>query len=257
MRFSILASGSKGNACYIESEEARILIDGGLSCRELIRRLTLIGRDSTDFDALILTHEHSDHIKGAGPIARQFDIPVFANNQTLKKSQKIIGNISKPITIHTGQAITIKDVVIETFTKCHDAADPIGMTISSNGTRLGLVTDLGRTTHLVEERLKDCHGLIIEFNHDHIMLEQGPYPLDLKRRVKGQDGHLSNEEAGRLLEAVGHKGLTKVVLAHLSEVNNLPEKALQIAKEVLSRCGLNDTEILVSQQHHPMEMVEI
>lgn len=257
MRFSVLASGSKGNACYIETDETRILIDSGLSCKELIRRLQIIGKKSIHLDALIITHEHSDHIKGVGPVARRFDVPVFVNHPTLKKSQKILGNISKPITIHTGQSITIHDMVVETFTKCHDAADPIGMTISSNGSRLGLVTDLGRSTRLIEERLKGCDGLIIEFNHDQVMLMEGPYPLDLKRRVQGQDGHLSNEQAGRLLEAVSHKGLTKVVLAHLSEVNNLPEKAFQVAKEILSGCSLDDAEILISQQHYPMEMVEI
>jgi phosphoribosyl 1,2-cyclic phosphodiesterase len=257
MRFSLLASGSKGNVCYIETRDSRILIDAGLSCKELVRRLEMIGQKSIHLDAIIITHEHGDHIKGVGPVARRFDVPVFMNHPTLQKSRKILGNISTLMAIHTGQAITIHDTIIETFTKCHDAADPMGMTVSSNGSRLGLVTDLGRSTRLVEDRLKGCQCLIIEFNHDGVMLEQGPYPLDLKRRVRGPEGHLSNQQAGQLLESVSHKGLTKVVLAHLSEVNNLPEKAFQVAKETLSGCSLDDTEILISQQHCPMEMVEV
>jgi phosphoribosyl 1,2-cyclic phosphodiesterase len=257
LRFSVLASGSRGNACYIESDEARILIDAGLSCSELIRRLKAIDKKAIRLDAVVITHEHSDHIKGVGPVARRFDIPVFMNGSTYKKSMRTLGRISKPVMIHTGQAITIKDVLIETFTKCHDAADPMGVIISTRDAKLGLVTDLGRSTRLVEERLKGCQGLIIEFNHDQIMLEQGPYPVDLKRRIKGPEGHLSNEQAGQLLEAVVHKELNKVVLAHLSEVNNLPEKAFQVAKETLSGCSLDDAEIYISQQNYPTAIVEI
>ena len=123
MRFSVLASGSGGNACYVETARSRILIDAGLSCRELMRRLSLIGADPAGLDALILTHEHLDHIKGAGPMARRLNLPVYGNRSTLEKGMKIIGNISKPVTVHTGQSITINGLLIETFTKCHDAAD--------------------------------------------------------------------------------------------------------------------------------------
>ncbi|MBW2609272.1 MAG: MBL fold metallo-hydrolase [Deltaproteobacteria bacterium] len=257
MRFSVLASGSGGNICYIETAKSKILIDAGLSCRELIRRLESIKVRSDHLDALVITHEHSDHIKGAGPIARRFDIPVYINGPTLKRSLRTLGNISRPVSVHTGQSLTINDILIETFTKCHDAVDPMGLIISSNGVRLGLVTDLGRSTRLVENRLKECHALIIEFNHDQVMLEQGPYPLALKRRIKGPEGHLSNKQAGELLKAVSHENLSQVTLAHLSEQNNLQEKALQAAKEALAECGLDNTEILISSQGQPMSLVEI
>ncbi len=257
MRFSVLASGSGGNACYLETAQSRILVDAGLSCRELIRRLELVGVNPESLDALIITHEHLDHIKGAGPLARRFDIPVYINTPTLAKGLRTMGNLSRPVSVHTGQTITINGLLIETFTKCHDAADPMGVIISSEGVRLGLITDLGRSTALVEDRLKGCHALITEFNHDQKMLEGGPYPLDLQRRIKGPEGHLSNQQAAELLEAVAHKNLGVVVLAHLSEANNDPQKAFQEAKDVLTRCGQENTSIIVSHQDCPVSMIEL
>jgi phosphoribosyl 1,2-cyclic phosphodiesterase len=257
MRFSVLASGSGGNACYIETAKSKILIDAGLSCSELIRRLQLISVKPEGLDALVITHEHSDHIKGAGPLARRFDIPVYINSPTLNKSIRTLGNLSRTVPFHPGQSITINDLLIETFTKCHDAVDPIGLIISSDGARLGLVTDLGRSTRLVEDRLQGCQAIIIEFNHDEKMLEEGPYPLALKRRIKGSDGHLSNKQARKLLKAVSHENLNLVILAHVSKVNNLPEKAIREAKDVLTECRLDQTKILLSQQDYPVSMVEL
>ena len=257
MRFSVLASGSGGNACYVETAQSRIMIDAGLSRRELLRRLELIEIDPRTLDALIITHEHTDHVKGAGPLARLLDIPVYINSPTLKKSVKTLGNISKPVSFHTGQSITINDLRVETFTKCHDAEDPMGLIICSNNMRLGLVTDLGRSTRLVEERLKNCHSLIMEFNYDPSMLEDGPYPLHLKKRIRGPEGHLSNQQAAELLGAVAHEDLQRVVLAHLSETNNKDERAIQEAQDALAREGLNDTEILVSRQDCPTSIVEL
>jgi phosphoribosyl 1,2-cyclic phosphodiesterase len=257
MRFSVLASGSTGNACYVETAHSRVLIDAGLSGREIIRRLELINVNPEGLDALILTHEHSDHIKGAGPLARRLDIPVFGNRSTFKKGIKTLGDLSKPVTIHTGQTIPIQDLLIETFTKCHDAVDPMGVVISSNGVKLGLVTDLGRSTRLVEDHLRGCRALIIEFNHDEKMLEEGPYPLDLKRRIRGPDGHLSNRQAGELVKTVFHKDLKLVVPAHISDTNNLPEKAFQAVERVMMGCGKGKTKIVLSHQDHPMPMVEL
>ena len=257
MRFSVLASGSGGNACYVETAQSRIMIDAGLSRRELLRRLELIEVDPKTLDALIITHEHTDHVKGAGPLARLLDIPVYINSPTLKKSEKMIGKISKPIAFHTGQSISINDLVIETFTKCHDAEDPTGLIICSNGVRLGLITDLGKSTRLVEDRLKNCHSVIMEFNYDPSMLEEGPYPLYLKKRIKGPEGHLSNQQAAELLGAVAHDDLQRVVLAHLSETNNKNERALQEAQDALAREGLSNTEILVSHQDYPTSIVEL
>ncbi|MGD9076845.1 MAG: MBL fold metallo-hydrolase [Desulfobacteraceae bacterium] len=257
MRFSVLASGSSGNACYVETAQTRILIDAGLSCRELMRRLELVHVDPKAPEALVITHEHVDHMRGAGPLARLLDIPVYINSSTFRKSLKILGNLSKPMAIHTGQTITIKDLAIETFTKCHDTADPMGLVLSSDGARLGLITDLGRSTQVIEDRLRGCHALIIEFNHDQRMLEDGPYPWEVKRRIKGSEGHLSNRQAGELLAAVAHKDLGLVILAHLSRVNNNELSALKEAKDALTRRGLKNTKIVISRQDYPLSMAEL
>jgi phosphoribosyl 1,2-cyclic phosphodiesterase len=222
-----------------------------------MRRLELVHVDPKAPEALVITHEHVDHMRGAGPLARLLDIPVYINSSTFRKSLKILGNLSKPMAIHTGQTITIKDLAIETFTKCHDTADPMGLVLSSDGARLGLITDLGRSTQVIEDRLRGCHALIIEFNHDQRMLEDGPYPWEVKRRIKGPEGHLSNRQAGELLEAVAHKDLGLVILAHLSRVNNNELSALKEAKDALTRRGLKNTKIVISRQDYPLSMAEL
>jgi phosphoribosyl 1,2-cyclic phosphodiesterase len=257
MRFSVLASGSSGNACYVESDKTRVLIDAGLSCKETVKRLETIGVDPEELDALILTHEHQDHIKGAGPIIRRFDIPLYLNPGTLKRGMKTLGKVKRPVPVNTGQTVAIKDLFIETFTKCHDAVDPMGIVFSSNGVRVGMVTDMGRSTGLVEDRLRGCQALIIEFNHDRDMLEEGPYPLDLKRRIQGQEGHLSNLQAGDLLRTLCHGDLRAVILAHLSRENNEARRAVEVAKKVLLEEGRHQTKIMVSYQDHPLPLLEL
>jgi len=254
LRFSVLASGSGGNACYVETPDARVLIDAGLSGEELIRRMEKTGIDPSTLDAILLTHEHIDHIRGAGPLARRFSLPVYTNRLTLSRALRTLGNLSKPIVFHTGHPITLHGLCIETFTKCHDAADPVGVVIHADGARLGIITDLGRSTPVVEDRLRGCHALVMEFNHDERMLDEGPYPLELKRRIKGPEGHLSNAQAGGLLRALYHDALGTVVLAHLSETNNHPEKAIQASKTALSGCRVN---VLVSVQAGVLPMTDV
>jgi phosphoribosyl 1,2-cyclic phosphodiesterase len=257
MRFSVLASGSSGNACFIETDKTRVLIDAGLSSREIERRLKVIGVQPESLDALIITHEHMDHTKGAGPLARRFDLPLYINQKTLETGFQTLGNLSRPIIIQTGETLTINDLAIETFTKCHDAVDPFGVVLSFNGARVALATDFGRSTRLVIDRLKGCQALIMEFNYDQVMLDEGPYPLDLKRRIKGPEGHLSNQQAGDLLRAVSHENLKFVVLAHLSETNNHPKKARQEAADALSECNLGGANILISRQDEPSPMIDL
>jgi phosphoribosyl 1,2-cyclic phosphodiesterase len=161
------------------------------------------------------------------------------------------------VIFQTGQAININDLCVETFTKCHDAADPFGLILSSNGTKIGLSTDHGKSTRLMEDRLKGCDALILEFNYDQEMLEQGPYPLHVKRRIKGSEGHLSNKQAGDLLRVISKGNLKYVVLAHLSETNNQPEKARKEAEKALYRCGYTKTNILIGKQNEPVPMIEL
>ncbi|MCP4669634.1 MAG: MBL fold metallo-hydrolase, partial [Deltaproteobacteria bacterium] len=177
--------------------------------------------------------------------------------KTFDRGRKALGNIERPVVIQTGQTLTINDLMVETFTKCHDAADPFGVVVSCNGARIGLVTDLGRSTRLVEDRLKNCQALIIEFNHDQQMLDEGPYPLYIKRRIKGQEGHLSNRQGADLLGAVSHKGLRHVVLAHLSEINNDMDKARELGEEALEKSGLGDVNICLSLQEEALAMIAL
>lgn len=252
MRFSVLASGSRGNACYVETKETRLLIDAGLSCVACMKRLRALGVDPGRLDGIVVTHEHIDHIRGAGVLARRLGIPVYLNGATLRKALTGLGNISKPVIVRTGQTLTLKDLLLETFTKCHDAADPMGIVITCGGVRLGLITDLGRSTPVVETRLKGCHALIMEFNHDERMLEQGPYPLEVKRRIRGPDGHLSNGQANALLKTLWHEDLAVVVAAHLSEINNLPEIALKVCRGAL---GNGRTNVVVGSQALPTPLI--
>jgi phosphoribosyl 1,2-cyclic phosphodiesterase len=165
-----------------------------------------------------------------------------------------LGNISQPVVVQTGQPLTIKDLLVETFTKCHDAADPMGVVITGEGVRLGVITDLGRSTPVVEARLKGCHGLVMEFNHDERMLEEGPYPLEVKRRIRGPDGHLSNSQAKELLMALSHEELSLVVPAHLSETNNSPDRVLKACRAGLAS---SRTQVTLGSQGAPTAMLDL
>jgi phosphoribosyl 1,2-cyclic phosphodiesterase len=257
MRFSVLASGSKGNACYIETDDTSILIDAGLSCREISKRLGIIGVEITRIDGVIITHEHSDHTKGVGPVSRKFDSTVYANRSTFDRCYSLHKNTRVDDTLNTGDLFTINDITIETFSKSHDAADPIGIIVSSNGSRLGIITDVGTSTQELEERLQGCTSIMVEFNHDIEMLENGPYPYHLKKRIRGSYGHLSNEQAGSLLKRLCHERLNNVVLAHLSEVNNTPEKALAQARASLIECNMIQIPVYVSYQDYPCPLIEV
>ncbi len=257
MRFSVLASGSRGNCCYVETERTRVLIDAGLSCRETLRRLESLHVEAAEIDALIITHEHTDHIRGAGPLARRLGIPVYINGSTYRQGLRALGHIPAPVVIQTGQTLPIGELRVETFTKCHDAADPIGLAVSCNGCRLGIITDLGRSTRVVEDRLKGCQALIIEFNHDVQKLDEGPYPLFLKRRISGPDGHLSNHQAADLIRILAHQDLGVLVPAHLSNENNLPEIARREAERILEDCGLFRSRVEVSSQGEATPLLDL
>jgi phosphoribosyl 1,2-cyclic phosphodiesterase len=257
IRFCTLASGSSGNACYIETARVRILVDAGLSGREIVRRMGLIGIEAETLNAIFLTHEHQDHIKGAGPLSRRFGLPVYLSEGTLKRGERTLGKLQNAVLMNPGEKIRVNDITVETFTKCHDALDPLGLVVRSNGRKLGMVTDLGRTTAVVEDHLKGCEALLMEFNHDPVMLEEGPYSLELKRRIKGAEGHLSNDQAVALLASVGDKNLRHLVLAHLSEINNSPEKAYNQAVLALERLGLTHVEVTVASQGKPGSILEV
>lgn len=190
--------------------------------------------DPTAIDAIVVSHEHSDHIQGVGVLARRFDAAVFVNRPTHAAAQKTLGRIDRLVHFSCGSAFQVGGLCIHPFSTSHDASDPAGFTISRNGSKIGIATDLGIATALVKNHLAQCDALVLEANHDPKMLETGPYPWPLKQRIAGRSGHLSNADAGRLLQALIHPGLRHVILAHLSEQNNTPEIALSTVAEAVA-----------------------
>ena len=235
MRFSVLGSGSRGNAVYVESKGSAALIDAGFSGKELQRRMQSIDRDLSDVKALCITHEHNDHICGAGIISRRFEIPVIINDATLDAASGKIGKLYDTTIFSAGDIIEVGDLTIRSFRISHDTADPVGFVISDGNKRLGYLTDTGKVSHLMAQRLISCHGVILEFNHDLEMLKYGPYPLPLQQRVRSSRGHLSNDDAANfLIELMGGE-VQEVVLAHLSEKNNTVNLARAAAIKSLTQ----------------------
>lgn len=230
--FQVLASGSRGNAILVHSEKTRVLVDAGTTCKELVGRLAKTPVQAKRLDAILITHEHRDHISAVGTLSRRFNLPVYMTKGTLENLPPYVGRCASVTLFGTGSRFEIGDLVVRPFTTSHDACDPAGFIIENYGLRLGICTDLGIVTNLVKVRLKGCHGLVLEANHDLDSLLAGPYPWFLKQRIRSAHGHLSNEDACNLLEAVHHDGLRSVIFAHLSEINNHPDLVLESCRKL-------------------------
>jgi phosphoribosyl 1,2-cyclic phosphodiesterase len=247
----VLASGSKGNAIYISDGFSAILIDAGLSATEIKRRLKSRGLNPKDLNAILLTHEHSDHIQAVGVLSRQLKLPIYLSRNIKKKV--FMGSRAHEIrTFNSDSTFEINSLAVQPFAVSHDAADPVGFTIAQNGSRIGVATDLGTVTPHLKEKLKHCHLLILEANHDPDMLINGPYPWYLKRRIQSHSGHLSNRQSKHLLMQLQHKGLEHVILAHLSQTNNTPQKVLTEISGALTRCK---PRLTVASQHRCSEVI--
>lgn len=231
---SVLASGSRGNATYVSDGHTAILIDAGLSGVEIQRRLASKGIDPKSLDAILVSHEHADHIQGVGVLSRRFGLTVHISDGTRQASGTALGKLSGLIPFTCGHSFGIGSLAIHPFSISHDAEDPAGFTIGCNGSKVGVATDLGIVTGVVKTHLEACDILIIEANHDARMLIDGPYPWPLKQRIRGRSGHLSNDDTALLLEALQHDRLAHVILAHLSEENNTPDKARQTVEAALN-----------------------
>ena len=232
----MLASGSKGNATYISNGDTSILIDAGLSGVELQRRLAARDLAPEHLDAIIVTHEHSDHVQGVGVLSRRFRLPVYINRKTYRASPRL-GRLHQTNSFECGKTFHISNLTVHPFSISHDAEDPVGFTIGQNGATIAIATDLGIATSMVKEHLKHCSLLILEANHDSQMLENGPYPWPLKQRIKSRTGHLSNSSSKTLLEELQHENLQHVILAHLSEINNTPQLAFDEVAKAITRCS--------------------
>ena len=249
MRVCTLASGSSGNAVLVESGATRVLIDAGLSGRDLADRLRLVRVDPESIRAVAFTHEHLDHVRGAGAFARRYRVPLYFNPAT--RGQVADLHKCRVEEFQTGEPFEVGDLRLAPFSISHDAADPVGFTIEDGVRRIGMAADLGFVSRLVAERLAGVDALLLESNHDPLMLENGPYPRDLKRRVAGKHGHLSNEQCGDLLAALVHGGLQHVVLLHLSEKNNTPEIATAAARARLGEAGAGEIPLQAASQRFP------
>lgn len=239
MRICTLASGSSGNSLYIESEDTRILVDAGISLRQIGLKLRRLHVDVSDIDAVVVTHEHSDHTAAIPNIG----VPVHVARATSHLWHNKVSSLRE---FDSDASFMIKDMLITPFSVPHDALDPVGFSIESGkNEKIGVVTDIGTVTALVRERLRGSNALVLEFNHDNDILLYSHYPWDLKQRIRGRLGHLSNNQASELLSELVHCGLKHLVLAHLSQVNNKPEVAYESAASVLKK-SVDGTEVQIT-----------
>ena len=256
LRLVVLGSGSGGNALVLESGSRRLMIAAGFSCREIEKRLAMVGIDAADFDGLILTHEHSDHTRGVKRFARRHGVPVYATAGTLAE----VGLPTDEVDTHvvaSGRPQEVGPYVIEPFDVPHDAREPIGLVVEDRlGRRIGIVADLGARSQLAWGRLTDLDALILESNHDLDMLRSGPYPWPLKQRVASRHGHLSNREAAQGIAELDSSHMQWVVLYHLSRTNNMPALALESAGEALSKEG-SPAQLRVASQFEPTSWMEV
>ena len=254
LRVAVLGSGSRGNSLVLESHCGRLLVDAGFSCRELERRLVLLSIDPQSLDAVFLTHEHSDHCRGAVRFAKRNHLAVYGTAGTL--SSRPLGKLESGIPIRSGSALEVAGFRVEPFALPHDAREPLGFTIEDgDGFRVGVASDLGSRSQLAWAHLRDSSILVLEANHDLEMLRAGPYPWALKQRVASRHGHLSNVDAARGLEELISDRLSAVVLYHLSETNNLPALAHAAVGEALERIG-SPAQIVITSQLEPSDWIE-
>ena len=262
---SVLASGSRGNSTIVESSNTKILVDAGISCRETFKRLKAAGQDPHSLSAILITHEHSDHVYGLLVLSARLDIPVFMTGATHQAWARALRDdcgdspkLPKLETFSSGQRFLIGDITVTPFTIPHDAADPVGFTFRAEGVKIGIATDLGYLPPNVCDHLRGCDVLVMESKHDLEMLRGGPYPWSVKQRVMSRVGHLSNEALADFFASDYDGGAAYVVLAHLSEHNNHPEIARRAAEKALGpRQTLLRNHVMLAAQNAPLEAIQL
>lgn len=236
--FCPLASGSKGNCIYVGTAQTKVLIDAGTSGKTIQTRLKEIDVDLSEIDAILITHDHTDHIQGLKTLAYKYGIPVFANQETAKGIVNTFHDCPKFKIFCTGETFEFGDLEIHPFSIQHDTMDPVAFTIRTHDLKLGFCADLGFVTTLVENQLSECDYLYIEANHQPSMVHSSARPMVYKQRVLSRTGHLSNESCGQLLSKIYHPNLKHVHLAHLSSECNSPEVALKVVNDILQEKGM-------------------
>jgi len=255
----ILGSGSSGNAIYLSSGQTRLLIDIGFSPRQLAQRFERVGADPSQLDAVLISHEHTDHIGGLKFLKNYPNICCYANRLTAEAINHATGSLPNNLRLFSnGDPFSVGDITINPFSVLHDAIDPVGFEILCNGRKVAVATDLGFVTKLVRQRMKDSDCVVLEANHDVDLLKNDTRrPWSLKQRILGKTGHLSNESAGRLLAEIAHEGLRSIVLAHISRDCNTPVMAKTTVEKHLAKAGMSHIPILIAKQDEVGDRIEL
>jgi len=263
-RLTVLASGSKGNCAVVATSRTALLVDAGLSCRETLRRMHAAGEDPHALAAILISHEHSDHVAGLPVLARRTQAPVFMTGATHDAWTRQVrdlngaGKLDRLEVFAAGRSFPVGDITVTPFTLPHDAADPVGFAFAAEGVKLAIVTDLGYLPANVREHIRGCDLLMVESNHDLEMLRGGPYPWAVKQRVMSRVGHLSNEALADFFASDYDGRAAFVVLAHLSEQNNHPEIARETAEKALGpRRSLLHNRLLLASQVQPLDAIRL
>lgn len=245
MKYISLSSGSCGNSHYIEGSDAKVIVDAGISGKKIEEHLAMHGKDLGGLNAILVTHEHRDHIHAVGVLSRKYDVPIYATRKTWEQMCDVLGKIPDKniIVFEKGETLGIGSLEVDTFGISHDAADPVGYSFRQNDRKLAIVTDLGMVTEEVFETIKGADIAVIESNYDEHMLSYCNYAHHLKKRIRSDVGHLSNSEAGYLGTALVKTGTKKILLAHLSKESNLPQIAFQTVGTILTEQGLGPKDV--------------
>ena len=248
MKVAVLASGSSGNAIWVSGASTAVLIDAGVSGRRVSASTEELGLDTSQLAAVLVTHEHSDHVSGLGPVTRKFDVPACATAGTHAAIDRRLGKCPGRTVVEAGTDFEVGGLLVSPFAVSHDCAEPVGYAVTDGRTRVVVATDLGVVSRPVRHRISEADCVVLEFNHDERMLIDGAYPWSLKQRIMSNEGHLSNDAAARELVSLADGPLSALVLAHLSRENNAPELALATARAALERAGRADVGVYLADQ---------
>ncbi|MBD7984173.1 MBL fold metallo-hydrolase [Sporosarcina sp. Sa2YVA2] len=262
MRFSVLASGSTGNSIYVETEDHAFLVDAGLSAKRMEQQLVSIGRSMANVDGIFVTHEHSDHIKGIGVLARRHKVPIYANEKTWMAMDGLVGEIPLDQRFHFNMetAMSFGSLDVQSFAVSHDSVDPMFYVFHENDRKLSVITDTGYVSDRMKAHIQASDAYVFESNHDVSMLQMGRYPWSVKRRILSDVGHVSNEDAAVAMSEVVAEKETRIYLSHLSKDNNMKDLARMSVSQTLESCGIRAGEfvhLFDTDAEKPTELVTV
>lgn len=257
MKVCVLGSGSSGNATLVTSNGTAVLVDAGLSCRQIQLRMESVGADPSDLDAVFLTHEHTDHVRGLSVLVKRFGPPVHVTQATADAAGAAVIDSSGIHHIEAGTSCDCGSLDLHPFSVSHDAADTVGYVVSDGDVSVGIATDLGFVSAIARHRLRGCNLVVVEANHDPKMLRECRYPWDVKRRIASRHGHLSNTDAAMLVAEIVPDGTRCVVLAHISDDNNQPDLAVRVVEDELAARKLDGVRILTASRSKPTPVMEV